>query len=138
HVVIPIAALLRVVNRKLPILVRPVQACQKTLLLLVLRKVQKELAHNDAVACKVALKVTDVFETLIPNLVRNKLSREFLTAQKFRMNAHGRGLFVITAIKDADAPAFGQALHTAPEVIVVEFFRGRTFEREDLATLRIY
>ena len=51
--------------------------------------------------------------------------------------AHHEHLFVVRAVEDADAAALRQALHGAPEIVVVEIGGGRRLERVDLAALRV-
>lgn len=46
-------------------------------------------------------------------------------------------LFVIGAIEDADPATLGQAAGGAPEKIVVQLFRTRLLEAEDLAAFRV-
>src|ERR1700752_3412907 len=53
------------------------------------------------------------------------------------MHPDAERFLLIAAIEDPDVPAVGQALHAAPEVIVVEILGGRRFEGMDLAALRI-
>jgi hypothetical protein len=53
------------------------------------------------------------------------------------VHAHDQDLFVVRAVEDADAPAFGQALDVAPHEVVVEVFPRGLLEREHLASLRI-
>ena len=54
------------------------------------------------------------------------------------MDADDEYLFIVRAVEDADAPAFGHTFHVAPQEVVVEFLRGRLFERIHLAALRVH
>ena len=54
------------------------------------------------------------------------------------MDADYQHFFIVRPVENADAAAFGQASHVAPQVIVIQFFGGRGFEGVDLATLRIH
>ena len=79
----------------------------------------------------------DVGEPLIPNFLADVRRGQPLTFQHLGMHAHDQDLFVVRAIEDADAPAFGQALDVAPHKVVVEVLPGWLLERENLASLRI-
>lgn len=53
------------------------------------------------------------------------------------MYAHDQHLFVVRAVENADAPAFGQVARGAPEEIVLQFLRARVLEAEHLAALGV-
>ena len=61
----------------------------------------------------------------------------FCLRQKLRMDPHDERLLVIAAVEDADMAAVGQALHAAPEIVVIQLFGGRGLEGEDLAPLGV-
>jgi hypothetical protein len=60
-------ALLDVGGRKLPVLLRLVDALEKPLLLLILRDVEKELEDQRAVACEIAVLRANVAVAVIPD-----------------------------------------------------------------------
>jgi len=58
--------------------------------------------------------------------------------QEFRVHAQDQHLFVVRAVEDANAPAFGQIARAAPEKVVLQLERARVLEAEDLAALRVH
>ena len=54
------------------------------------------------------------------------------------MDPDDQHLFVVRAVENADAAALGQAFHVAPQIVVVQFFRGGSLEGINLAALRIH
>ena len=86
---------------------------------------------------EVALEGADVLEALVPDLLGDQLRRQLLLGEELRVHAHDQRLLVVAAVEDADAAALGQALHAAPEVVVVEILAGRRLEGVDLAALRV-
>jgi hypothetical protein len=53
------------------------------------------------------------------------------------MHTHDQSLLVIAAVEDTDTATLGEALHAAPEIIVIEIFAGGRLERVNLTPLRI-
>ena len=53
------------------------------------------------------------------------------------MHPHHQDFLVVGAVEDADASALRQIAVAAPEIVVIELFRGRRLERGDLAALRV-
>ena len=64
--------------------------------------------------------------------------RQLLLREELRVHADDERLLVVAAIEDPDAAALRQALHAAPQVVVVEVLAARRLEREDLAALRVH
>src|SRR6516225_1989062 len=87
--------------------------------------------------CQIALKGSDVMESLSPDVFRNETGGQLLPFQKLRMDAYNQNFFIVGAVENADSPALRQTLGGAPEKIVIEFLFGRGLEGKDLATLRI-
>src|SRR5512134_2104582 len=137
HVVLPVAALARIGRREFPVLVRIVEPLQETAFLLAAPDVQEELADQDAVAGEVALEVADVLEALAPDALAYQLLRQLLPCQQRLVDSHHQNLLVVGAVEDANAPALGQMLHAAPQVIVVEVLRRGRLERCHLHALRV-
>jgi hypothetical protein len=54
------------------------------------------------------------------------------------MHPDDEDLFIVAAIKYSNLPTIWEALHAAPEIIVIEIFSGRRLEGVDMATLRIH
>src|SRR5215475_12437611 len=98
---------------------------------------EKELADGDAVICQVTFDVANVLEPLVPDFAVDQFSRQFLFFEKLWMYANCKSLFIVTAIEDTDAAAFGQALQTTPQVVVVQVFARRRFKGIDLTSLRV-
>ena len=98
---------------------------------------EEKLAHDDAVAGQVALERPDVLVPLVPQALGEQFARDLLLLEDFRVDANDQRLFVVTAVENADAAAFGHALRATPQEIVVEFLAGRRLERVDLAALRV-
>ena len=123
HVVVPEGALFGVVDGELPVLLGRVDAREEALLLLLLRDVEEEFEDVDAVADEVVLEVVDLLEAVPPDfLLVLRLGGELLVAEDFGVDADDQDLLVVGAVEDADAPALGQRLEAAPEVVVVELF----------------
>ena len=91
HVLFPETALLGIVRRELPILVRVIKPFQEPFLLFLLRNVEEELAHNRAVAREVTLEAADVLKALIPDVLCDALLGQFLSGEQLGMHAHRRG-----------------------------------------------
>src|SRR5262249_1781419 len=73
-----------------------------------------------------------------PNTFRNQRRWKSLLCQKLGMYTHDERFLVIAAIENAEVPLVGQALHAAPEKIVVEVFGRRRLEGKNLAALRVH
>ena len=55
-----------------------------------------------------------------------------------RVDFDDEHVLIVRAVEDADASAFGQGLHVAPEEVVVEFFGRGFFKAEDLTALGVH
>ncbi len=83
---------------------------------------------------QVIFPVANVFETLFPNIfVVFHRVRQLLALQNSGMYADDEHLFVMRAVKYADATPRWQHFLRAPEVIVVELLGGRSLKCCDLA-----
>ncbi len=69
----------------------------------------------------------------VTSFVRRLLPREDLL-----VHAHHQHLLVVRAVEDADSATLRQALHVAPEIVVVEVLRRGHLERVHLAALRVH
>jgi hypothetical protein len=138
HVMLPVFPLVNVREAEFPVLVRLINALEKSLSLFVLRQVEEELDDPGAVTVEMLLQVHDGTIPLLPDgLLVEQLFRKPLAAENLRMHANDEHLLVIGTIEDADPPAFRQPAGRAPEKIVLQFFGARLFETENLAALRI-
>src|SRR5262249_4162472 len=99
-------------------------ATEEALALLLVGDVEEELADDDAVVGEVALEGADVLVALVPDVLGDQLGGEPLPLQEFRVHPDHQRLLVVAAVEDTDAAALGEALHAAPEEVVVEVFRG--------------
>src|SRR5438132_6465247 len=101
---------------------------QEPSFLFLLRNMEKEFPHNDAVPPQILFEIADVFETLRPDFFAYQFRRQFLLSQKFGMHANNEHLFIVTTVEDSDVPAIGQAFHTTPEVIMIQVLNRRRLE----------
>src|SRR5262249_9141045 len=101
------------------------------------REVQKELADGNAIVGEIPFEVANIPEPLVPDLLGDQLLRYLLLVQKLRVYANYQSLFVVAAIEYSNAAAFGKALQTSPQIIVIKIFACRRLERIDLAALRV-
>src|SRR5215469_9367664 len=99
---------------------------------------EEKFADQHAISCQVLLKISNVFETLFPNVFAHEARRQFLFCQKFGMHANDEYLLVVTAVKNSDVAAVRKVFHAAPEIIVVQILGRRRLEGIDLTTLWIY
>ena len=138
HVMLPIFPFVNVSGAEFPILLRLINAFEKSLSLLVLRQVQEKFDDAGAVAVEVLLQIYDGLIPLLPNgFLVEQLFRKALAAENLRMHSDDQHFLVIGTIEDADPPAFRQMSGRAPEKIMFQFVGGRLFETENLAALRI-
>ena len=126
---------------KLPVLLRLVQARQKTSLLFFLGNIQKKLADHHAVSREIAFEAVDnIFEAFLPDILGHQFLRNALSCQYFR----GKGCTRTTStsssyerLKIPIRPRSGMRCHRPPHVVVIKFFGGRRFEGKNLAALWI-
>src|SRR5262249_54974527 len=119
-------------------LLGPIESLEEPPLLLLLRYVQEELEHHDAVAHEMFFAGADVLVARFPERLAALTGRELLRVEQLRMDLHDEDVLVVGAVEDADPSPLRQALHVAPEEVVAEFFGGGFLEAEDLATLRVH
>ena len=81
---------------------------------------QVELEDDRAVPRQVLFERVDVFEALVPDLLRDKRGRQLLRLEVLRVDAYRDDFLVVRTVEDADAPALGQDFRRAPEEIVIQ------------------
>ena len=121
HVMLPVFSLVNVREAEFPVLVRLINALEKSLSLFVLRQVEEDLDDLGAVMVEMLLQVHDGMIPLFPNglpLVE-QFMRKPLAAKNLRMHANDEHLLVVGTIEDADPPTFGQTAGRAPKKIVL-------------------
>src|SRR5262249_58947574 len=128
-------ALLVIIRRDLPVVLRLLDPFEEPPLLLLLRDVGEELADDDAVSREIALEVPDVAVAFLPDLLGDELRWELLLREKFRMHSDDERLLVIAAVEDADATALREVLHATPEEVGAQVLSRRRLERDDIAAL---
>src|SRR6266542_4372759 len=101
-------------------------AGEQPLALLLLGDVQEELADDGAAVDQQPLEVVDLLVTLLPDLAGDEL-----------VDAHDQDVLVVGPVEDADHAVGGGAAVDAPEEVVVQLDLIGSFERGDLAALRI-
>jgi len=135
---LPELPLLNVTLAEFPVLLGLINALQKTLALLFLRKVKIKLDDPGAVPIEMLLKVHNGAISFLPNdFFIEQFLRNPLCAENLRMHTNDENLFVIRTIENADSPTFRQSASRAPQKIVLQFLSTRLFKTEDLAALRI-
>src|SRR5690348_11752829 len=87
HVLIPVLAFARVVDRKLPVLRRIVDTREKALPLLFFRDVQEELQDENSVVREVTFEVLDVLVAAFPDVFSIQFLRKFLSGEEVWMDA---------------------------------------------------
>src|SRR5690606_33461825 len=107
HVTVPVLSFGDVVRIELPVLPRLVEPAQETVFLFVLRNVQPELQDRNAVARKVNFLVTNGLKPLVPKLIRIRGEWQPLVLQDPGMYSHYQHFFILAAVEDSDASAFG-------------------------------
>src|SRR6266540_3934399 len=125
-VVLPAVAFLPVVGGELVGLLDVLFAGEQPLALLLLGDVQEELADDGAAVDQQPLEVVDLLVTLLPDLAGDEL-----------VDAHDQDVLVVGPVEDADHAVGGGAAVDAPEEVVVQLDLIGSFERGDLAALRI-
>jgi hypothetical protein len=139
HVMLPVFPLVNIGGAELPVLFRLVDAREKSLPLLLVRQMQKDLDDLRAITMKVLLQVRDGFIPLLPNVLPvAQLRGKSLAAENLRMHSDDQHFLVIGTVEDADAAALRKPARRAPEKVMFEFFSARLFEAEDFAALRIH
>src|SRR5262244_949361 len=138
HVVVPVLALLHVVDRELPELPRIVESLEEPRFLLLLGHVQEELQHHGAVVAEIPLELSDGPIALLEELLGVDLAGKPLPLEQLLVHPYRQHLLVVRAIEDADAPAFGEATSAAPQEVVVELLIAGRLEGGDLASLGIH
>jgi hypothetical protein len=83
---VPRPALLDIVRRELPVVVREIDAPQKADTLLLLREVQEELHDPETVVGQVPLPVVDRFEPAFPDVSLARRYRELLAEEVLRVH----------------------------------------------------
>ena len=138
HVLLPEFPLGDVRQAEFPVLVRLVDARQKTLSLFLFRQMEEELDDAGSVAVEVSLHIDDRTIAVVPDsLVAMQRVREPFAAKNLGMNADDQDFLVIGSVEDADPSASLQIARGAPEKIVFQFGGAGMLEAEHLAALRI-
>jgi hypothetical protein len=75
---------------------------------------QKELADRKAIPGKIAFQGPNILKPLLPNLLMDESRRYLLGAEELRVDAHHQSLFIIRAIKDAQATSFRKGFQATP------------------------
>src|SRR5262249_25096185 len=115
-----------------------IDPADKSLSLFFLGDVEEELQNFRSVPVEMLFEIEYRLIAFFPDgLLVQKLGREGLISQDFRMYADDEHLLVIRPIEDADSAAFREALCRPPEKIMIQFHCTRVCEAKDLATLRI-
>src|SRR5579859_8079456 len=99
---------------------------------------QEEFDDDHAVAREIALKTTDVFEPLFPDILCDERFGNFLRREQMLMYAHDEHFLVIRAIEDTDFAPFRHSLVRAPEIIVIELFGAWRLKGVNVAALRVH
>lgn len=137
HVVFPEAPLFDIGRRKFPIFFGAFEAVKEAAFLFLAGDVEEEFSDDDAVVSEVGFEIVDVFVALFPDVLSEELGRQLLFLEQLGVDTDDEDFFVIGAVKDPDASAFGEVTLAAPKVVVVKFFWRRSFERGNLAALGI-
>ena len=114
-----------------------VEAFEEAFFLFVLGEVEEEFEDEGAVADEVSFEGVDVVVAGVPEAVAAFSRGEALGVEDFGVDFGDEDFFVVGAVEDADAAAFGEVAGAAPEEVVVELFGGGLFEAEDLAALGV-
>jgi hypothetical protein len=138
HVVVPEPAFTDVGGGELPVFGGIIQAFEEAAFLFLFGNMEEELTDDDSVAGEVAFEVADICEAVFPDLRGDQLRGQLLAGQQFGVHTDDEGLFVVTAVEDADMAAVGQHLETTPQVIVIELLGGRRFEGMNVASLGVH
>ena len=135
HVLLPVLPLVNVSSAELPVLVGLVYAGKESLLLFLIREVEKYLDGLGAIAMKMLLNVHNGLKPLLPDvLIVAQLLGESLTAENLGMHSDDQYLFIIGTVKDADAAALRKPADCAPQKIVLQFVCAGLLETDNLTT----
>ena len=104
------------------------------LLLLLFGYMQKDLDHGEAVGCQIFFPVCDLLITLFPDVLVNEIPRKLPLVDQI-MNARHDDVFILRTVENADSSSFRERAIDTPEIIMVQFFSRRLFERIHLASL---
>ena len=99
---------------------------------------QEELADDNAVTRQILFKCVYVFVSLLPDVLGNQRVRQLLRLQDGGMHSHNQNFFVVRAIEYPYLAALRNASVRPPQIIVIQFFGARRFERMNVASLRIH
>jgi hypothetical protein len=99
--------------------------------------VPEEFANHDAITGKILFVVADFSEALIPDVLIDGFSGNLPVLKKLLVHQQHQGIFVLTAVEDAEPAPFGKGSVAAPEIIVVEGDGPRSLEGGHLTHLRM-
>jgi len=118
---VPEFSLLDVGKAQLPVLLRIVDALQKTFPLRLLLQMEEEFDDAGAVLVEVPFQVHDGTVATVPQgLVAGWGTGDALAAEQLGMGPDDQHLLVIESVEDADPPALGQVAGGAPEKVVLQ------------------
>src|SRR5215510_1724042 len=138
HVFSPEISLPHVGFVEFPVLFRIIDAADKSLSLFFLGDVEEELQDFCSVPVEMVFEIEYRLIAVFPDsLLVQKLGRDALVSQDFRMYTDNEHLFIIRPVEDTDSATLREALRRPPEKVMIQFNCTRMFEAEDLATLRI-
>ena len=126
-VVVPVLALLEIVQRQLPIAGGILHAGQESLLLLLLANVQEKFQDGDAAGVQHAFEFVDVPVALRPNFFGNQA-----------VDAGDEHVFVVRTVEDSDIASARYGFVNSPEEIVRQLFVIGLLEGGDFAALGIH
>src|SRR5215510_11734828 len=118
HVFSPEISLPHVGFVEFPVLFRIIDAADKSLSLFFLGDMEEELQDFRSVPVEMLFEIEYRFIAFFPDgLLVQKLGRDGLISQDFRMYADDEHLLVIRPIEDADSAAFREALCRPPKKV---------------------
>src|SRR6185437_7778634 len=137
-IILPESTLRYVSGTELPVLLRLVDARQKTFPLFFLRKMEEKFDDACSICVKMPLQIHDRPIAVVPDFIfiMNGIGKPF-AAEDLGMHAHDQNLLVVGTVENADLSAFGKISCGPPEKVVFQFGRAGMLVAEDLATLWI-
>src|SRR5262249_60439987 len=107
HIVGPELAFVYVSRRKLPVLLRVIEAFQKAALLFFSGNMQEKLENDHTLPGQVVLEMRYVGEPFVPDALAHEDRRQPLPLQDILVHSHNEDLLLVGSIEYSDPPTLG-------------------------------
>src|SRR5262249_37675292 len=93
--------------------------------------------YENTISGEIALEAANIFKTFLPDAFGHERLRKSLRSENLLVHPDDEDFLIVGAVEDTNFSALGNYLVSAPEIVMIEFFRARRFEGMNVAALWI-